>query len=379
VPTSPADGEDLARAVARIYEDAERALLGILAQALAEGIDSPRWAELKLAAIGNVRTALEHVTDALQTDADGAIRRAITEAYERGTQSAIADLGALDEGRRAFVAAHLPGAHAVDRLANAAVDEQQPVYRRILREAQDVYRLVVGRVSGSTLLGSLTRRQTAQRALDQFAQRGVTGFTDRAGRHWEMASYAEMAVRSATGRAAIEGHIDALTALGEQLVIVSDAPLECPFCRPWEGEILSINGQSGPHTLRLPKADDSGGLFRRPETVAVHVAGSLVEARAQKLFHPNCRHSLSVYLPGVTRRPQSPPHPQGATYEDTQEQRRLERQVRAWKRRAAAALDDQARRRANAKVRHYQARVREHTAATGLRRKSEREQIGRAR
>lgn len=379
MPTSPADGEDLARAIAVIYEDAERALLSILAQALAEGIESPRWAELKLAAIGDVRAALEHVTDALQRDADGAISRAIAEAYGRGHQSAVAELGALDEGRRAFVARHLPNAAAVDRLANAAVDEQGPVFRRILRETQDVYRLVIGRVSGSVLLGGLTRRQAAQRALDGFAQRGVTSFTDRAGRRWTMSAYAEMAARSVTGRAAIAGHIDALTALGEQLVIVSDAPLECPLCRPWEGEVLAINGQAGPHTLRLSKADDAGGLFRRPETVAVHVAGSLVEARAAGLFHPNCRHNLSVYLPGVTRRPHSPPHPQGATYEDTQEQRRLERQVRAWKRRAAAALDDQARRRANAKVRQYQARIREHTATTGLRRKPQREQIGAAR
>lgn len=382
MPTSPADAEDLARAVAVIYEDAEQALLQILARALAEGIESPRWAELKLAAIGDVRRAIEDVTDALQRDATGAIGRAVRQAYERGGQSAVAELGALDEGRRAFAARHLPNASAADRLANAAVDEQGPVFRRILREPLDAYRNIVARVSASTVLGGLTRRQTAQRALSQFAQRGITSFTDVSGRRWEMASYAEMAVRTVAGRAAIEGHVDQLAALGEQLVIVSDAILECPLCRPWEAEVLAINGQSGPHTLRLPHAIQPTGIraaLRGPETVVVHVAGSLTEARAAGLFHCNCRHNLSVYLPGVTERPPQPPHPQGATYEDTQQQRYYERQVRSWKRRAAASMTDDERRRANAKVRDYQARIRQLVDDKGLIRKPHREQIHSAR
>lgn len=382
MPVSPADTVDLARAIAVIYEDAEDALLRILATALAEGIESPRWAELKLRAIGDVRQAVQEVTDALQQDASGAIAAAVAEAYDRGGQSAVAELGALAEGRRAFVARHLPGASQADRLAHAAVAEQGPTWQRILREPLDAYRAAVARVSGSTLLGTLTRRQTAQRALDTFARGGITSFTDVAGRRWNMASYAEMAVRSSTARAAIDGHVDQLTALGEQLVIVSDAILECPLCRPWETEILAINGQSGPHSLRLPHAIQPTGLrnlLRPPETVVVHVAGSLTEARARGLFHPNCRHSLSVYLPGVTERPPQPPHPEGATYEDTQQQRYLERQVRAWKRRAAASMTDADRRAANAKVRAYQARIRQLVDDKGLTRKPHREQNHSAR
>lgn len=382
MPVSPADTIDLARAISVLYEDAEDALFGLVSQALAEGIDSPRWAEAKLHAIGDLRRALEDVTRALQRDATGAISAAVEEAYRRGGQSAVAELGALAEGHRAFVARHLPGASAADRLARAAVQEQGPTWGRILREPLDIYRSVVARVAATPLLGALTRRQAAGRVLDGFAARGVTSFTDTAGRRWNMASYAEMAVRSVTARAAITGHVEQLTALGQQLVIVSDAPLECPLCRPWEGEVLAINGASGPHTLRLPHAIQPTGLraaFRPLETVAVHVAGSLPEARAAGLLHPNCRHSLSVYLPGVTVRPTSPPHPHGATYEDTQRQRYYERQVRAWKRRAAAALTDADRRRANARVRQYQARIRALVAEKGLHRQPAREQITSAR
>ena len=379
MPVSPAMAEDLAREVRALYDDAERALLERLAAALEADIDSPLWAELKLASIGNLRTAVEAIADALQSDTDGAVRRALVEAYGRGRQAAVAEMGGLDIGRELEARRVLPNAPSVDRLAASMADDTRPLYTRITRAVVDAYRSITSRVSGSVLLGSMTRRQASQRALDQFAQRGITGFVDSAGRNWDMASYAEMTVRSVTARAAIEGHIDALGELGIGLVIVSDSPLECPLCRPWEGEVLTLGAESGPHTIRAEHAIQPSGLFAPTRTVAVHVAGSLTEARGQGLFHPNCRHSLSAYLPGVTTRPQSPPHPQGATYEDTQQQRYLERQVRTWKRRSAAAMDDQARRKANARVREYQARIRQLTDAKGLARKRQREQIGAAR
>ncbi|MEU6649502.1 phage minor capsid protein [Streptomyces sp. NPDC046900] len=373
MPVSPAMAEDLAAEVAKLYEDAEAALLERLAAALEADIESPQWARLKLASIGNLRTAVETVAEALQQDTDGAVRQALVEAYNRGRQAAVAELGALDIGRELVARRTLPNAPAVDRLAASMADDTRPVYQRITRAVVDAYRRVVARVSGAVLLGTMTRRQAAQRALDQFANRGITGFVDKSGRSWDMAAYAEMAVRSVTARAAVEGHIDALAEIGVGLVIVSDAPLECPLCRPWEGEVVTLADQHGPHTVRAEHATEDG------RTLAVHVAGSLLEARAAGLFHPNCRHSLSAYLPGVTTRPQAPPHPHRATYEDTQQQRYLERQVRTWKRRAAAAMDDTARRKANARVRDYQARIRELTDRKGLKRKPAREQIGAAR
>src|ERR1051325_11777787 len=99
MPVSPAMAEDLASEVGRLYQDAEAALLERLAAALEADIESPRWAELKLAAIGNLRTAVETVAEALQRDTDGKVREALVEAYNRGRQAAVAELGALDIGR----------------------------------------------------------------------------------------------------------------------------------------------------------------------------------------------------------------------------------------------------------------------------------------
>lgn len=378
MPISPADAEDFAAAVRALYDDAEVTILDRMQRALAEGIDSPLWAEIKLRSIGDIRAAVEDITTALEHDANGTVAAALAEAYGRGRQAAVAEMGGLDGGRRAQAARVLPNAPAVDRLAASWVSDTRPVYARITRAAMDVYRGIITRVTGGPLLGVETRRTASQRALNLFARRGITGFTDRAGRNWDVASYAEMAVRSVTARAAIDGHTDALGELGVGLVIVSDAPLECPLCLPWEGEVLALSGPPGARTERHEAAVQAPGIrgLLRTRTVPVHVVGSLLEARATGLFHPNCRHSLAAYLPGITTRPQAPPHPQGATYDDTQHQRYLERQVRAWKRRSAAAMDETARRTANAKVRAYQARIRALPGDKGLPRKRTREQLG---
>ncbi|WP_042170107.1 phage minor capsid protein [Streptomyces sp. NBRC 110035] len=370
---SPDMAEDLAAAVAKLYEQAELALVEKVTKALAEGLDSPRWAELKLAALGNLQTAIEEIIAVLQADAAGAMHQAVAEAYERGQQAAIIELGAVATGPALAAAEALPSAPAVDRLAAALVRETGPVHLRILRAGMDVYRQVIAEASSAPLLGAQTRRQAAGRALQQFADKGVTGFVDRAGRSWNMASYVEMATRSAVGRAAVEAHTDRLAAAGIELVVVSDAPEECDRCKRWEGKVLRRDGASGEGTVEVEHATEDERM------VTVKVAGSLPEARAAGLMHPNCRHSVSIYLPGLTR-PAGPKKDRTrATYEQSQQQRYLERQVRAWKRRAAAAIDDDQRKAANAKVRAYQGRIRELVAETGLPRKSHREQLTGAR
>lgn len=371
MPVSPALAEDLAAAVADLYEAAEGVLLAKLRQALAQGIDSPAWVELKLAAVGNLQAAVDEVLAALQTDASGAIHDALSEAYQRGQQAAVAELGALGVGQTAAAAVALPTAPIVDRLAAAVINDTGPVYVRILRTTMDTYRDVITRASAAPALGVQTRRQAAQAALDDFADRGVRGFIDSRGREWDLRSYAEMATRSAVGRAAIQAHSDRLGAAGVDLVLVSQSPEECPKCRPWERKILTRDGPAGARDIELEHATEDG------EMVTVHVAGSLDEARGAGLLHPNCRHNISAYLPGVSRVPK--PQPSRGTYEDSQKQRYMERQVRRWKRREQAAMDEQQAKAAQTRVRAYQARIRELTAATGLPRKSHREQLETAR
>ena len=71
-------------------------------------------------------------------------------------------------------------------------------------------------------------------------------------------------------------------------------------------------------------------------------------------------------------------HSDPDVYEARQQQRYLERGIRAWKMRAATSLDEARAAAAQAKASEWQARLRAHVEAHGLKRLSYREQIGKA-
>lgn len=370
MPTHPGLVEDLSAGVRSLYEDAEQRLLGIIARQLADGYDAPGWAVAKLADIQPLRRAARQVVDSLSTALDLEVWDVIAEAYNVGAQAGLAELGALGDDDARRIAETTPATRAVDRLAQETVDLVTETHRGILRGVEDGYRQVIAEVAATPLLGIDTRRQATQRAMERFADRGFRSFVDRSGRAWQMTSYAEMATRTALGRAAVEGHTDRLRAAGLGLVIVSNAPHECPLCKPFEGKVLSIDGPDGPREVTVEHAIEDD------RTVRVHVVGSLNEARARGFQHPNCRHSVAAYLPGVTRVPEDASEdPDG--YEATQKQRAIERNIRKWKKRSAAALTPEAKRAAEARVRAWQGRMRGHLAEhPELIRRREREQLG---
>ncbi|WP_406013044.1 phage minor capsid protein [Streptomyces sp. NBC_00984] len=369
MPVSPDQVEYLAATTADLYADVERRLLELCARQLAIGQEAPGWAVAKLGAVAPLRRAADTLLDTLARGVDEEVRHVVAEAYDSGRHSALAELGVLGDDDRRTVAERTPQAQAVDRLAAETIETVTATHRGILRGVEDGYRQVVAEVTAAPLLGTDTRRQATQQAMTRFADRGVSSFRDRAGRRWALTSYAEMAVRTSVGRAAVEAHMTTLAAAGVDLVVVSSSPRECPLCRPWERQVLSIGGPSGARTVDVEHAVDDGRMVR------VDVAGSLDEARAAGLQHPNCRHSVSSYTPGITRTEDAESDPAG--YQAGQRQREIERHIRKHKNRAAAATTPEGKRAAEAKVRQWQGAMREHLAAhPDLRRLRHREQPG---
>ncbi|WP_406014332.1 phage minor capsid protein [Streptomyces sp. NBC_00984] len=362
--------EDLAAGTRDLYAAAEERLLGIIARQLEGGYDSPQWAERKLSAVSALRRASQGVVDELGQAVTLEVFNVTAEAYNVGHRAGVAELGALSDDARRLVDDITPQAQAVDRLAQQTVDRVTDTHRSILRTIVDRFRAIVAQVAATPLLGIGTRRQATQDAMQRWADEGITSFTDRAGRRWKLTSYAEMAVRTGVARAATESHMRTLETAGVELVIVSNAPRECPLCRPWESQILAISGPDGARTVKAEHATQDG------EQVPVHVAGTLDEARRAGLQHPNCRHSVAAYTPGITRPPaHGGSDPEG--YEAGQRQRAIERAIRKYKNRAAAATTPEATRAANAKVRQWQGAMRDHLAANpDLRRLRAREQPG---
>lgn len=136
----------------------------------------------------------------------------------------------------------------------------------------------------------------------------------------------------------------------------------------WQGKVYSIVGS----TPEYPNLAEVTGL------------GTMVG-----LHGVNCRHSMYPFFEGISERLYSQKELDGyasrkvtyqgremSVYEATQEQRRIERKIREWKRQEgaldAAGLDHTAE---TAKVREWQGEMRKFVKETGLIRQGEREQI----
>lgn len=139
------------------------------------------------------------------------------------------------------------------------------------RRVDDSFRRV-GLEQASRQLGrELPERAAAGVMRRELRQRGMTGFVDRAGRRWRLTTYSRMVIRTTTSEAGNRGVADAVTAVGRDLVRVSDD--HCRFhkddpenpCRALEGKVVSLTGRTpGYPTLKqIPP------------------------------FHPNCEHNIA--------------------------------------------------------------------------------------
>lgn len=357
MPVSPDGGARFAKALADLYGDAAQHLIGLAADRLAAGITQPGWVETKLAEVLRLRRDSQRYVAALADQVDGQLLELLTEAYAAGV------LAAGGPGVREAA----PGIVATNRGAVQAYAAElagtvKTTHTRILRATEDIYQRVVADVAGQAVTGVQTRREVAARAVSRLAAAGVTGFQDRAGRRWMLDSYVEMAARTTVGQAHVQGGLDRFAQQGRYLVIVSNAPEECELCRPYEGRVLSLTG-------REPTAGEVEGH---------RYAGTLAQARAAGFQHPNCRHSISAFIPGLTKPlPAATADPDGDRLR--QEQRRLERGVREAKRMVAGAApfgDTQEGRMAQAMLRLRQRNLREFVAEHDRKRLPYRESLG---
>lgn len=361
---------DIVRGTVDLYRAAEAALLRLITSYLDRGMESPRWAQERLAALGALRNAAQDILAQLLADAQPEIATAVAEAYREGGAAVLTELTADAAAGLAAQAALevVPRVAPVESLAAALVSDVGVKHSNVLRDVLDVYRKVITQATSASIAGGITRREASQLAYARFVDRGVTGFTDVRGRRWRLSSYVEMAVRTVTQRAAIQGQTDRQTRLGLPYVMVSNEAQECALCRPYEGRVLRVS--PGP-TGRIQVQHQTTG-----KPVTIDVKATLEAARAAGFQHPNCRHSVRAYMPGITKLPRQPTaDPEGD--KARQQQRYLERGIRRWKERETAALTPEARAQARAKVRAWQAAMRQHLADNpALKRLSYREQIG---
>lgn len=314
----PDDAADYARDLRLLYVNAESSILEEIARAVMRGADTDD-AEARLDVQRRMVRALDRIIRDLDRGLPSAVRALVRLSWGQGAAAATADLKAAGLAGDVAAFRRIRDTSAEVALVRAAREPLESLRFHVRRTAVDVFMETGLRAAADVTMGSTNRREASRRHLERLTARGIKGFQDRSGRSWEMGAYAEMVGRTTAAQAALEGHASRLLAAGVDTVVVSNAPEECKACRPWEGRVLSLTGQTR-------------GRLKDGKVVA----GTMAEARRAGLFHPNCRHSYAMYLPGVTKRPErDTADPEGDALRRTQ--RAKERRIRELKRRAIIA------------------------------------------
>lgn len=377
MPVDRTVGAQYAQRIIDLYAVVEMQLAEIVAKGVKSNAQRDDLSQ-KLLALSEVRRSAEAAMRKLDGKVGPAVQRALHEAAVAGGRAAQEDLLKIRDkravGRRQVqLDRNLVNSPSILRLAaslSPALESRlRSTHLQVVRSVGDIYQTAVAAMAApGVLAGVTTRREASQRALDHLWQRGVTGFTDKAGRNWNLATYVEMATRTATAQASVQAHLDQLAQNGLDLVMVSSDGGPCPLCQPWEGKVLTTGSTTGRQHITRPSELDG-------TDTAVHIDGSVSQATAAGLFHPSCRHRLVAYLPGLTTPP--PTAGEGAdVYAAEQVQRRLEREARRIAIAQAGAVDPAAARELAARYRAKRAEIAQHVKDNPkLRRKTERERI----
>ena len=221
-------------------------------------------------------------------------------------------------------------------------DAQQAVYRRM----DDVYRQTIFKTEFQLSSGAISLGKAIDKATEDFLAKGIDCIVYSNGRHVNIADYAEMALRTASHRATLLGEGSKRDELGVHMVFVSAHANACKLCLPWQGQILIDDVFSHPSKEYIARYKDKHKL--------------LSDAIKAGLLHPNCRHTLATYFEGVTRLPK-PQDPEKAleNYNNEQNQRKLEREIRKRKRILAGTVEDDDRKEARANLRQAQKNLRD--------------------
>lgn len=210
----------------------------------------------------------------------------------------------------------------------------------VLRKMDDVYRQTIFKSHMYLQNGVKTLPQAVDMATKDFLAKGIDSITYKNGARVNIASYAEMCLRTANHRATLLGEGKKRDEYGIYTVVVSAHANTCKMCEPWQGKILIDDVFS--HGTKL---DGDYPL--------------LSEAVTAGLLHPNCRHSITTFFPGITNLPKVPDGKEAIKlYEAEQKQRYLERQIRKWKRIESGSVDARNVNNASNKVKYFKSELR---------------------
>lgn len=230
-----------------------------------------------------------------------------------------------------------------------------------LELAQNEINIAAGKVA----TGTETRNKAMRKCILEMNKAGITGFYDRLDRAWTAEAYVNMNIRTTVHNTYIESVKDRQQDYGSDVFQVSSHAGARPLCYPYQGKLYSWGMIGGTITL-------GNGKTYKYEPISTTSYGE-----AAGLFGINCGHVPYPMIAGVSEPVKEKIYTKKENdrqYQESQEQRALERQIR-YEKRAVEMLGHLATPEDKQRIRDAQARMREFIDRTGRTRRYDREQI----
>ena len=169
----------------------------------------------------------------------------------------------------------------LDALIKATLSDMEKAETAVLRMANDQYRKIIFNAQVYANTGSGTYEKAVDMATKNFLAAGLNCVQYKNGARHTLADYADMAIRTASKRAYLQGEGEKRQEWGISTVIVNKRGNPCPKCLPFCGKVLIDDVWSG------GKASD--GPYPLMSKAVEH-----------GLYHPRCKDSHTTYFPGVS-------------------------------------------------------------------------------
>ena len=212
----------------------------------------------------------------------------------------------------------------LNSLIKATQDDFKKAEHSILRRTEDIYRQTIFKTQMHYNTGAKSLWQAVDMAAKDFLAAGINSIEYKNGARVNIASYAEMALRTANKRANLAGCGDKRTEYGIYTVLTTHHNGACPRCIPYQGRVFIDDVYQSP-------PNSASGYPR------------LSEAVSGGFLHPNCKDGVGTYYDGIT---EVPPKPTEAEIEEanriynlTQRQRECERNIRRYTRLGMGSQD----------------------------------------
>lgn len=175
----------------------------------------------------------------------------------------------------------------LDALVESTVHDMEVAETAVLRKANDDYRKAIFNAQVYANTGAGTYEKAVDMATKDMLSRGLNCVMYANGARHTLADYADMAIRTASKRAYLQGEGEKRQEWGIATVIMAKRGNPCPKCLPFVGKVLIDDVWSG---------GSNDGV--NPETGKRYPLMSY--AISKGLYHPRCKDSHTTYFPGIS-------------------------------------------------------------------------------